>query len=71
MKQGAQSSGVRSALMPFVLLWLAVHAVLLALILGAKFLFTKTVLMTMLAMGILAFLFSRFQAKPRTLSHGS
>jgi hypothetical protein len=65
MKQGA-----KSALVPLVLLWLAVHAVLLALILGAKFLFTKTVLIAVLVMGSLAFLFSRFQAKPRRLSHG-
>ena len=59
----------RSAFMPLVLLWLAVHAALLALILGAKFLFTKTVLIAVLVMGSLAFLFSRFQAKPRKLSH--
>jgi hypothetical protein len=69
MKQGAQSSGVKSALLPLALLWLAVHAVLLAVILGAKFLFTKTVLIALLVMGSLAFLFSRFQAKPRRLSH--
>jgi len=59
----------RSAFMPLVLLWLAVHAALLALILGAKFLFTKTMLMVLLVIGSLAFLFSRFQAKPRRLSH--
>jgi hypothetical protein len=64
MKQGA-----KSALVPLVLLWLAVHAVLLALILGVKFLFTKTMLIAMLVMGSLAFLFSRFQAKPRRVSH--
>ena len=69
MKQGAQSSGVKSALLPLALLWLAVHAVLLAVILGAKFLFTKTVLIALLVMGSLAFLFSRFQAKPRRLFH--
>jgi len=63
MKQGA-----KSALLPLALLWLAVHAVLLAVILGAKFLFTKTVLIALLVMGSLAFLFSRFQAKPRRLS---
>ena len=55
----------KSAIMPLVLLWLLVHAALLALILGAKFLFTKTVLVAMLVMGSLAFLFARFQAKPR------
>jgi len=59
----------RSAFMPLVLLWLLVHAALLALILGAKFLFTKTMLMVLLVIGSLAFLFSRFQAKPRRLSH--
>ena len=59
----------RSAFMPLVLLWLAVHAALLALILGAKFLFTKTMLMVLLVIGSLAFLFSRFQAKPRRLFH--
>ena len=64
MKQGA-----KAALVPLLLLWLAVHAVLLALILGAKFLFTKTMLMAMLVMGSLAFLFSRFQAKPHRHSH--
>ena len=59
----------KAALVPLVLLWLLVHAALLALILGAKFLFTKTMLMVLLVIGSLAFLFSRFQAKPRRLSH--
>jgi hypothetical protein len=59
----------KAALVPLVLLWLLVHAALLALILGAKFLFTKTMLMVLLVVGSLAFLFSRFQAKPRRLSH--
>jgi len=59
----------KAALVPLVLLWLLVHAALLALILGAKFLFTKTVLIAVLVMGSLAFLFSRFRAKPRRLSH--
>jgi len=59
----------KAALVPLVLLWLLVHAALLALILGAKFLFTKTMLMVLLVIGSLAFLFSRFQAKPRSLSH--
>jgi hypothetical protein len=62
-------SPTKSAVVPLALLWLAVHAVLLALILGAKFLFTKTMLIAMLVMGSLVFLFSRFQAKPRRLSH--
>ena len=58
----------KSAFVPLALLWLAVHAALLALILGAKFLFTKTMLMALLVMGSLAFLFSRFRARPRRLS---
>jgi hypothetical protein len=59
----------KSPLWPLAVIWLAVHAALLAVILGAKFLFTKTVLMTMLAMGVLAFLFSQIRAKPRKLFH--
>jgi len=54
-----------------VILWLAVHAALLAAILGAKFLFTKTVLVTMLVLGILAFLIVRVGAGARKLSRGS
>ena len=56
--------------MPLVLLWLAVHAVLLAVILAAKFLFTKTALAAVLVIGGLAFLFVRIRALPRKLSHG-
>ena len=59
----------RSALAPLVLLWLVAHAALLAVILGAKFLFTKAVLVTMLVLGLLAFLFTQIQAKPRKLFH--
>ena len=55
--------------MPLVLLWLAVHAALLAVILAAKFLFTKAALVAMLVIGGLAFLFVRFRASPRKLSH--
>ena len=61
----------KSALAPLVILWLAVHAALLAAILGAKFLFTKTVLVTMLVLGILAFLIVRVRAGARKLSRGS
>jgi hypothetical protein len=57
----------KSALIPLVMIWLAAHAVLLALILGAKFLFTKTVLLVLLMMGTAAFLLSRFSAKRRRL----
>ena len=63
--------GAKSAFVPLLLLWLAVHAALLALILGAKFLFTKTVFLTVLVAGILTaawvFLFAR--TPPRRLSH--
>ena len=64
-----EKSLTKSALVPLVLLWLAVHAVLLALILGVKFLTAKTVLLALLLMGSLAFLSARFRAKPRRLSH--
>ena len=55
--------------MPLVLLWLAVHAALLAILLAMKFLFTKTALVAMLVIGGLAFLFFRIRALPRKLSH--
>jgi len=58
-----------SAVMPLLLLWLAVHAALLAVLLTAKFLFTKTALAVMLVMAGLAFLFLRFRASPRKLIH--
>ena len=61
----------KSAFVPLLLLWLAVHAALLALILSAKFLFTKTVFLAILVAGILTaawvFLFAR--TTPRRLSH--
>jgi hypothetical protein len=60
---------LKSGLWPLALIWLAVHAALLAVILGAKFLFTKTVLVAMVMLGVLAFLFTQIQAKPRRLSH--
>lgn len=56
--------------MPLVLLWLAVHAVLLALILGAKFLFTKAAITAVLLMAALVFLFAKLRAIPRKLVHG-
>ena len=58
-----------SAVVPLVLLWLVVHAALLAIFLAMKFLFTKTALVAMLVMGSLAFLFFRIRALPRKLSH--
>ena len=59
-----------SAVMPLVLLWLAVHAALLAIILGAKFLFTKTALMVVLLLAGFVFLFAKLRAIPRKLVHG-
>jgi hypothetical protein len=56
-------------LWPLVVIWLAVHAALLALILSVKFLTAKMVLVTMLAIGTLAFLVTQFRARPRKLSH--
>ena len=61
----------RSALAALALLWLAVHAAVLGLILGAKFLFTKTVLLGLLVMGILAFVFVQVRDRPRKLFHSS
>jgi hypothetical protein len=55
--------------MPLLLLWLAVHAVLLAVLLGLKFLLTKSVLVAVLLAAGAVFLFSRFRAMPRKLSH--
>ena len=56
--------------MPLVLLWLAVHAALLAVLLGAKFLFTKTALMVVLLLAGFVFLFAKLRAIPRKLVHG-
>jgi len=56
-----------SAVMPLVLLWLAVHAALLAIILGAKFLFTKTAILVALLVAFSVFLFARLRAIPRKL----
>jgi hypothetical protein len=55
--------------MPLVLLWLAVHAALLAVILAAKFLFTKTAFLVLLLAAGAVFLFTRFRASPRKLIH--
>jgi hypothetical protein len=60
--------GAKSALVPLVLLWLALHAVLLAMLLGMKFLLTKSVVLAMLLVAGTVFLFSRFRALPRTHS---
>jgi len=58
----------KSAWMPLLLLWLAVHAVLLAVLLGLKFLLTKSAIMAVLLVAGAVFLFSRFRAMPRKLS---
>jgi hypothetical protein len=42
-------AGMKSALWPLLLLWLAAHALLLGLILGAKFLTAKAVALLLLA----------------------
>ena len=61
---------MRGALLPLVLLWLAVHAVLLAALLGAKFLLTKTAVLVLLLVGGAVFVFSRMRASQRRLTHG-
>ena len=69
MERRAKSAGTRAALLPLVLLWLAVHAVLLAVILGAKFLFTKTAIVVVLLVAGTIFLFAKLRAIPRKLVH--
>ena len=64
-----KARNARSAVMPLFLLWLAVHAALLAILLAMKFLFTKTAIVAMLVIAGLAFLFVRIRALPRKLSH--
>ena len=58
----------KSAWVPLLLLWLVVHAVLLAVLLGLKFLLTKSAIVAMLLVAGAVFLFSRFRAMPRKLS---
>ena len=67
MERRAKSA--KAALLPLILLWLAVHAVLLAVILGAKFLFTKTAIILMLLLAGTVFLFAKLRAIPRKLVH--
>jgi hypothetical protein len=67
--RGARSVSAKAALLPLALLWLAVHAVLLAIILGAKFLFTKTAIVVLLLMAATVFLFAKLRAIPRKLVH--
>ena len=42
---------------------------LLAVLLGAKFLFTKTAIITLLVVACAVFIFSRIRALPRKLTH--
>jgi hypothetical protein len=51
-------AGLKSAA-PLVLIWLAVHAAVLALILGVKFLTAKAVLLLLLAGTVFWFLLGR------------
>ena len=55
---------VKSTLLPLALIWLAVHAALLAVILSLKFLTAKAVALMLLAAGLLWFLLGR----PRRIS---
>ena len=61
----------KSAWVPLLLLWLAVHAVLLAVLLGLKFLLTKSAIVAMLLVAGAVFLFTRFRAMPRKLSQAA
>ena len=54
--------GSRSVLGPLVLLWLALHAVLLGLILGVKFLTAKMVALLFLAGTLVWFIVGRKRA---------
>jgi hypothetical protein len=51
--------GLKAAAAPLVLLWLAAHAALLAVILAVKFLTAKTVLLLLLAGTAVWFLLGR------------
>jgi len=59
----------KSVFLPLLLLWLAVHAVLLAALLGLKFLLTKSMVLALLLVAGVVFLFTRLRAVPRKLSH--
>ncbi len=58
----------KSAFVPLLLIWLALHAVVLAALLGMKFLLTKSAVLAMLLVAGIVFLISRFRALPRTHS---
>ena len=59
----------RKAILPLVLLWLAVHAALLAAFLAVKFLLTKTAFVILLLSAGVVFLFTRLRASPQKLFH--
>jgi hypothetical protein len=61
------SKALKSGLWPLAMVWLAVHAALLVLILGVKFLAAKTIVLMLLLAGIVLFLFGR--RMPARLSH--
>lgn len=52
-------AGLKSAWAPLVILWLAVHAALLAVILGVKFLTAKTMVLLLLMAAAFWFLTGR------------
>ena len=58
-------------MLPLALVWLAVHAVLLAVLLGLKFLLTKSAVVAVLLVAGAVFLFTRFRAMPRKLSQAA
>ena len=58
---------MKSGLWPLVLLWLAVHAVVLALILSIKFVTAKMVILAMLLAAGVFFVWAQLRAAPRRL----
>jgi hypothetical protein len=64
-----QRRNTKSVFLPLLVLWLAVHAVLLAALLGLKFLLTKSMVLALLLVAGAVFLFTRLRAIPRKLSH--
>lgn len=61
------NKALRSGLWPLAMIWLAVHAVLLVLILSLKFLTAKTVVLMLLLAGAVFFLLGR--RTPARLTH--
>jgi hypothetical protein len=54
--RGSLPFDLRSAFLPFALIWLAVHAALLALLLGVKFLGVKLAVLSLVLLGAVWFL---------------